>query len=60
MTLHIGCWMSAQSGAAALPHLPTINRKPVFLGRKAEEKQEEKRSRGADTNASYQILPAMQ
>ena len=34
--------MSAQSGAAALPHLPTINTKPVFLGRKAEEKQEEK------------------
>ena len=30
-----------------------IDEKTVFLGRKAGEKQEEKRSRGADANASY-------
>lgn len=37
-----------------------MTEKTVFFGRKAGEKQEEKRSRGADANASYQILPAMQ
>lgn len=37
-----------------------MTKNPVFLGRKAGEKQEEKRNRGADANASYQILPAMQ
>lgn len=37
-----------------------MTEKTVFLGRKAGEKQEEKRNRGADANASYQILPAMQ